>query len=214
MPRKKLKRFDDIKKYKNVLEYPKNTKGKWGAFFQNKNPIILELGCGKGEYTVELAKKYPKKNFIGVDLKGERIWCGATRAIQENLQNVAFLRTYIESIQDYFKKNEVSEIWITFPDPFPRRRSEKRRLTSERFLKLYRPILKKGGVIHLKTDAEKLFDFSLRSLSENKFTLKEERRDIHSGGGSDEIQTILTTYEKKYINQKKPIFYCKFAKKS
>jgi len=169
MGHKKLIRFEAIKSFPNVLQYPEGMQGKWNAFFNNDNPVTLELACGKGEYTVALARLYPGRNFIGVDLKGNRIWSGAKKALDEGLKNVAFLRTQIESITGYFAEGEVSEIWITFPDPQLRMSKAKKRLTHPRFLRLYKKIMKEGGFIHLKTDSPDLYNFeSLDIAGSNK----------------------------------------------
>ena len=139
---------------------PENMAGKWNEFWKNNNPIILELACGKGEYAVGLARLYPEKNFIGIDLKGNRIWVGAKKALQQNLTNAAFLRTQIDQVCDYFAKNEVEAIWITFPDPQLRRSKAKKRLTHPKFLRLYQQFLVPGGLIHLKTDSPDLYRFT------------------------------------------------------
>ncbi|ANI89681.1 tRNA (guanosine(46)-N7)-methyltransferase TrmB [Arachidicoccus ginsenosidimutans] len=160
MGQKKLERFAEIKTFENVLEYPKDMQGKWHEFFKNEHSITLELACGKGEYAVGLGRLYPERNFIGVDIKGNRIWRGAKNALTENLSNVAFLRSQIEIVNDYFSKNEVSEIWLTFPDPHLPNVKWKKRLTSPRFLRLYQQFLKKDGIIHLKTDSPVLYKFT------------------------------------------------------
>ena len=152
MAQKKLQRFAAIKSFKNVLEYPEDMAGKWNLFFNNENPITLELACGKGEYTVALSAMHPERNFIGVDLKGNRIYTGASQCIKNNQLNAAFLRTQIDKIDTYFLPEEVSEIWIIFPDPHLRTSRAKKRLTHPRFLRLYQKILKKGGLVHLKPD--------------------------------------------------------------
>ncbi|MDE1191321.1 MAG: tRNA (guanosine(46)-N7)-methyltransferase TrmB [Arachidicoccus sp.] len=160
MGQKKLERFAEIKTFENVLEYPKNMQGKWKDFFGNDNPVTLELACGKGEYALGLGRLHPNRNFIGIDVKGNRIWRGAKTALTENLKNVAFIRSQIESITDYFAKEEVSEMWLTFPDPHLPNVKWKKRLTSPRFLRLYKPILKNDGIIHLKTDSPVLYKFT------------------------------------------------------
>jgi len=157
MAHKKLIRFAELKTFHNVLENPKDMPGKWNNFFENKNPVILELACGKGEYALGLGELFPDKNFIGVDLKGNRIWVGAKKALDQNLNNVAFLRTQIDKINEHFAKEEVSEIWITFPDPQLRKSKAKKRLTHPKFLRHYQQILKPGGLIHLKTDSPDLY---------------------------------------------------------
>ena len=160
MGQKKLYRFAQIKTFSNVLEYPEDMKGKWREHFGNNHPVILELACGRGEYTVALAKMHPEKNFIGVDVKGNRMYIGAKKSLDEGLKNAAFLRTQIEMLADYFSVDEVDEIWITFPDPQLRTSKAKKRLTHPRFLRIYRSILKKNGVIHLKTDSPQLYLFT------------------------------------------------------
>jgi tRNA (guanine-N7-)-methyltransferase len=160
MAQKKLLRFKEIKSFPNVMEYPENMQGEWNSFFKNNNPNILELACGKGEYTVGLAKLYPGKNFIGVDIKGNRMWAGAKFALVNNLMNAAFLRTQIDKIDQYFTKGEINEIWIIFPDPQLRKSKTKKRLTHPRFLRLYNHFLKPGGLIHLKTDSPDLYHFT------------------------------------------------------
>ena len=143
-----------------MLQYPESMAGKWNSFFKNKNPIVVELACGKGEYAIGLGKIHPEKNFIGVDIKGNRIWVGAKKALQFNLQNVAFLRIQIDHINDYFAQDEVDEIWITFPDPQLRKSKAKKRLTHPRFLRIYQQFLLPGGLIHLKTDSPDLYTFT------------------------------------------------------
>jgi tRNA (guanine-N7-)-methyltransferase len=169
MSRKKSKRFAQSHENNNVLEPGKelfeSIKGKWNEhFFKNSKPIVLEIGCGKGEYTVGLARIFPEKNFIGIDIKGDRIAVGSNNAIQHNLTNVGFLRIKVQDILSFFEQNEVSEIWITFPDPQPLKSGIKKRLTNERFLGIYKTILQQDGILHLKTDSELLFDYSLETL--------------------------------------------------
>src|ERR1700730_9796822 len=160
MGQKKLLRFEAIGNFANVLQYPEDMPGKWNNFFKNENPITLELACGKGEYTVGLANLYPDRNFIGVDLKGNRIYAGALEGLKNNLHNAAFLRIHIDKIDTYFLPGEVSEIWITFPDPQLRQSKAKKRLTHPKFLRLYQKILIPGGLIHLKTDSPVLYTFT------------------------------------------------------
>ena len=176
MSKGKLERFAELKTFNNVFEYPDYPedkpfflKGKWSSgYFKNDNPITLELACGKGEYTIALAKKYPDRNFIGIDIKGARIWKGAKMALGEGLANVAFLRIFIDWLHNYFDKEEIDQIWITFPDPYPKKSKKNKRLTSSKFLNLYRNILKKGGQIHLKTDSDLLYQFSLEMIKAEK----------------------------------------------
>ena len=160
MGQKKLVRFAELETFPNVLQYPKDITGKWSEVFKNNNPITLELACGKGEYAVGLGKLYPDRNFIGIDVKGNRLWVGAKKAIQNNLSNVAFLRTKIDQIAEYLAKDEVAEIWITFPDPQLRMSKAKKRLTHPKFLRLYQQFLIRGGLIHLKTDSPDLYRFT------------------------------------------------------
>ena len=169
MGRKKSVRFEQIRLNHNVLEPEKSLfneiKGNWNdKFFKNKVPIILEIGCGKGEYTIGLAKLFPEKNFIGIDIKGDRIAVGSNEAVENNLTNVGFLRTKVHDLMNFFAENEVSEIWITFPDPQPLASGIRKRLTNERFLEMYKYILNPSGVLHLKTDSELLFNYSLKTL--------------------------------------------------
>src|SRR5574341_2560269 len=162
---KKLQRFAELSTFSNTFQNPAGMKGNWNKlYFKNDHPIILELACGKGEYTLELAKRFSGRNFIGVDLKGARLWRGAKTALEQNLTNVAFLRIPIEKITEYFAQNDVEEIWITFPDPFPRKGKAKKRLTSPRFLNLYRQILRPWGLVHLKTDDLNLFEYTREIL--------------------------------------------------
>lgn len=160
MGQKKLIRFAELKTFPNVLQFPENMAGNWKAFFKNDHAITLELACGKGEYAVGLGQMYPEKNFIGIDLKGNRIWVGAKKALQLGLSNTAFLRTQIDQVCNYFSAGEVSEIWITFPDPQLRMSKAKKRLTHPKFLRLYHQFLKPGGLIHLKTDSPDLYQFT------------------------------------------------------
>jgi tRNA (guanine-N7-)-methyltransferase len=186
-------------------------KGKWASdFFKNNNPLILELGCGKGEYTVGLAKKYPDKNFIGVDIKGARMWKGCKTSVEEKMTNVAFLRTRIELIEHFFGKNEVSEIWITFPDPQPRRIKENKRLTSPVFLKRYSNILDHNGIIHLKTDAFLLYYYTLEIIKEYNHRILFNTSDLYSTEEIIDAKNISTYYENIFLAQNKKINYIKF----
>ncbi len=214
----KLKRFRENELFKNVIQPSREEvlsnfelQGKWPTFFNNNNPIVLELGCGKGEYSVALAKKYPNKNFIGVDIKGARFWNGAKEALQENLSNVAFLRTQIELINLCFNKDEVSEIWITFPDPQIKYKRTKHRLINQDFLKKYQFILSKEGIIHLKTDSEFLHGYLLGILHEGNHEVLYAHHDIYnSSSPPKEALEIQTFYENQYLKQNKPITYVKF----
>ncbi|HEV2355932.1 MAG TPA: tRNA (guanosine(46)-N7)-methyltransferase TrmB, partial [Puia sp.] len=160
MGQKKLIRFEAIKSFPNVLQYPEGMPGKWAAFYGNDNPLTLELACGKGEYTVGLARLYPDRNFLGIDVKGNRIYVGARRALESNLRNAAFLRTQIDQLGSYFSTAEVSEIWLTFPDPQLRKSRATRRLTHPKFIRIYQRILGPGGRVHLKTDSPVLYQFT------------------------------------------------------
>lgn len=210
MAQKKLQRFADIKTFKNVLEYPENMQGKWCSFFENENPIVLELACGRGEYTVGLSTLYPTKNIIGVDVKGNRMYIGAKKCLENNLTNAAFLRTQIELIPNYFAAGEVDEIWITFPDPQLRTSKAKKRLTHPRFLRLYAQLLKQGGCVHLKTDSPKLFLFTKRVIELFDLFLVESDDDIYANKDINPSLTIKTHYESLDIAQSKRIHYLQF----
>jgi len=209
MAQKKLQRFADIKTFANVLEYPENMKGEWKTFFKNTNPIVLELACGRGEYTVNLSKLFPDKNFIGVDIKGNRIYIGAKKCLQENLTNAAFLRTQIAMLPQYFNAGEVSEIWITFPDPQLRTSKAKKRLTHPQFLRLYQQVLSADGYLHLKTDSPKLYQFTKRVIELYHLILVEDCNDVYAGNPAEELK-IKTHYEALDIAQSKKIYYLKF----
>ncbi len=184
-------------------------KGHWGErMFGNANPIVLELGCGKGEYTVCLAEKYPDRNFIGIDIKGARLWKGAKYATVNNLGNVAFLRTRIEFIESLFAQGEISEIWITFADP--QEKKPKKRLTHPLFLARYRNILSPGGIVHLKTDSRLLHYFTLETAAVNSLTVMEHNEDIYGTGRADDLLSIQTFYESNFLRQGIPITYMSF----
>jgi tRNA (guanine-N7-)-methyltransferase len=186
-------------------------KGKWNSdFFKNDNPIVLELGCGKGEYTVNLAKMYPGKNFIGVDIKGARLWKGAKEATELKMPNVAFLRTRIENIVSFFNQNEVSEIWITFPDPQPRPAKARKRLSSSRFLTYYQQFAKPNAIIHLKTDSQGLHEYTKALVEQNKLKIQVCTNDLYNSGIVDSILSIRTFYESMFLEQGKPITYLRF----
>lgn len=209
MAQKKLLRFAEIKTFPNVLEYPENMKGKWNDFFGNNNPIILELACGRGEYTVGLSKLFPEKNFIGVDVKGNRMYIGAKKCQEEKLRNAAFLRTQIALINNYFNRNEIAEIWLTFPDPQLRTSKAKKRLTHPRFLRLYQQFLIADGLLHLKTDSPKLFTFTKQVIELYKLGLVESNDDVYAGNASAELK-IKTHYESLDIAGSNKIYYLKF----
>lgn len=213
MGKDKLRRFAEISTFENVveLENGKKFKGKWSELqFSNGNPVILELGCGKGEYTVNLARMFPNVNFIGIDYKGNRIWRGAKTALEDGIKNVAFLRIQIENLLDYFNDNEVAEIWITFPDPQPQISREKKRLTSPRFLQKYRQILPEDGVVHLKTDSDSLYAYTLQKIAENSLAILANTNDLYHSDAVDDVLSIKTYYEKKYLAHNKNINYIKF----
>lgn len=211
MGQKKLQRFSEIKTFSNVLEYPENIQGKWNGFFQNKNPIILELACGKGEYAVGLAKLHPEKNFIGVDIKGNRLWVGAKFSLENHLKNVAFLRTQIDKISQYFLKDEVDEIWITFPDPQLRFSKAKKRLTHPKFLRLYQQILKADGKIHLKTDSPDLYFFTKKVIELYNLILISDINNVYAEEYLTPELAIQTHYEKLDIANSNAVFYLCFT---
>lgn len=210
MGQKKLKRFADIKTFSNVLEYPENIKGKWNKVFKNDNPITLELACGKGEYAVGLGRIFPQQNFLGVDIKGNRLWKGAKTALDEGLHNVAFLRTQIEKINDYFGEGEVSNIWITFPDPQLRISKAKKRLTHPRFLRLYKSFLSATGTINLKTDSPDLYNFTKKVINLFGLQLLKDHEDVYSEGNLSNELKIQTHYEQLDIAQSNRIHYLQF----
>ncbi|RYY70009.1 MAG: tRNA (guanosine(46)-N7)-methyltransferase TrmB [Chitinophagaceae bacterium] len=209
MAQKKLLRFAQIKEMPNVLEYPKEMAGQWHSFFNNEHPIILELACGRGEYTIGLARMFPEKNFIGVDVKGNRMYLGAKTALDEHLSNAAFLRTQIEMIAEYFSPGEIDEIWITFPDPQLRTSKAKRRLTHPRFLRLYQQFLKNDGPIHLKTDSPALHTFTNTVIDMYGLNLQEESGNVYALPHKPELD-IKTHYESLDIAQSKKIHYLRF----
>lgn len=221
MGKNKLMKFEQVANFGNCFflsfEQSKGEglplKGKWNKeFFKNDNPIVLELGCGKGEYTVGLAKRYPHKNFIGVDIKGNRIWTGAKTALENKMDNVGFIRTRIDFIESCFDKQEVSEIWITFPDPQPLKTTIRQRLTNMIFLKRYKHILKEGGVINLKTDNEPFYEYSREVIRENKLTELDATNDLYADPKQrdEELTNIRTYYEKLFSDKGFKICYLKF----
>ena len=186
-------------------------KGKWNRnFFNNDYPIVLELGCGKGEYTIALSKKYPERNFIGIDIKGARLWRGAKTSQEDKLTNVAFIKSYIGFIENFFDKDEISEIWITFPDPQPRMKQVKKRLTSPRFLDHYKNIIKSGGIVHLKTDNVELFDFTMGEIGRNDYELLESTKDLYTSNPEGEAAETQTYYENMFLKKGMKINYLKF----
>jgi tRNA (guanine-N7-)-methyltransferase len=211
MSQNKLQRFEAIRSFSNVLQYPLNMPGKWKDFFKNENPITLELACGKGEYTAGMSALYPERNFIGVDLKGNRIYVGALECKKNNLGNAAFLRTHIDKIDTYFLPGEVSEIWITFPDPHLRTSRAKKRLTHPRFLRLYQKILNTNGTINLKTDSPELFFFTRLIADLYNLEILDSSEDIYSRAGNPAEINIRTHYEKLDIAESRKVFYLKFS---
>lgn len=210
MGQKKLIRFEAIKGFDNVLEYPENMRGKWKDFFNNNNPLTLELACGKGEYAVGLGRMYANRNFIGIDIKGNRIWRGAKTALEEGLTNVAFIRSHMDKITNYFEPGEVTEIWITFPDPQLRVSRAKKRLTHPRFLRLYQQLLQKDGLVHLKTDSPDLYHFTLLVIGLYGLELLEYSENIHTQESIKPELLIKTHYEGLDIAQSNRIHYLCF----
>lgn len=217
MGKNKLSKFADLNTYEHVVQisYKKllaeefQYKGKWSeAFFGNSNPIILELGCGKGEYTVKLATHYPEFNFIGLDIKGARMWVGATQGKENGLKNVGFLRTNIENIGLFFGGGEVSEIWLTFPDPQMKR--TRRRLTATNFIEKYRLIMVPNGIIHLKSDSNYMYWYTEAMVAENKFEVIRQTDDVYQSELLDEILSIQTYYEKQWLDRGIAIKYLAF----
>jgi tRNA (guanine-N7-)-methyltransferase len=211
MGQKKLVRFAELKTFPNVLQFPESMAGKWDTFFRNDNPITLELACGKGEYAVGLGQLHPHRNFIGIDLKGNRLWVGAKKAIQQNLPNVAFLRIQIDQIAGYFAPGEVEAIWITFPDPQLRLSKAKKRLTHPKFLRLYRQCLVPGGRIHLKTDSPDLYSFTKLVIDLYGCTVYTDLPDVFNEKEVPAELQIKTHYENLDIAGSNRIHYLCFS---
>jgi tRNA (guanine-N7-)-methyltransferase len=219
----KLRRFKENETFANVVQPSRDElvtdnfqlKGNWQTkFFKNSNPLVLELGCGKGEYSVALAKKYPEKNFIGIDIKGARFWRGAKTATEEQIPNVGFLRTQIELIDFAFGENEVDEIWITFPDPQIKYKRTKHRMTNTQFLRRYKTILKPDGIVNLKTDSEFMHGYTLGLLHGEGHEILYANHDVYKQEGSpEEVTSIQTFYESQYLEHNKPITYIRFKLK-
>ncbi len=217
MAKKKLARFAEMLQFDNVvqagIEEAFNRKhplsGRWASgFFGSHRPVVIELGCGKGEYTVGLAEMFPCRNFIGIDIKGARLWKGAKHASDNKMPNVGFLRTRIEFIASFFDRDEVDEIWITFPDPQPRK--ARKRLTCPGFLNRYRSFLKPGGPVHLKTDSRELYEYTLSVIEANRLEILEQTADLYGSDAAGEVLSIKTFYEQQFLDQGKPISYLKF----
>ena len=217
MGKGKLQKFADMREYPNVVEHhfsiadatPFPMRGSWGKeFFGNDNPIVIELGCGRGEYTVGRARRYPDKNFIGVDIKGARMWTGATEAIREGLKNVGFLRTNIEIIDHFFAPGEVSEIWLTFPDPQMKKHTK--RLTSSLFLERYRSIMAPDGIVHLKSDSNFMFTYTRYITEVNKLPVLSCIEDLYANGEAEEPLDIKTYYEQQWLSRGINIKYISF----
>lgn len=216
----KLQRFAEIKEFPNVVELFRykegdyaELRGRWAQdMFGNRNPLILELACGKGEYVLSLAERYPDFNIVGIDKKGDRIWKGARMALDRQLDNAAFLRTHIDHLTNYFAPGEVSQIWITFPDPYHSTTKERKRLTSPKFQRIYRRILAVEGRVHLKTDDRKLFDYTLETLREHRHPVHEVVDDVHSSGrGPELLREVRTYYENVHLQEGKTIRYIGFG---
>jgi tRNA (guanine-N7-)-methyltransferase len=219
LSKNKLAQWAEMKSFNNVIEPPfaevfskdHPLKGSWNkVLFKNKNPVILELGCGKGEYTVGLAARFPGNNYIGIDIKGARIWRGAKTAYEKKMPNVAFLRTRIEFIRSLFSEDEADEIWITFPDPHPKRRTAEKRLTSPYFLNQYRQFLKDMGIVHLKTDNKELWSYTVDVVRKNNLEIIVSTDDLYSGEINNEPLSIKTHYEKIFLKEGIKICYLAF----
>lgn len=214
MGKDKLRKFAEIDTFHNVyqMEEGKPLQGKWAAeHFKNNNPVVLELACGKGEYAVNMAKAFPEKNFIGIDLKGNRIWRGARTGVDEQIENLAFLRIQIEDIVEYFGKEEIDEIWITFPDPQPQDSREKKRLTFPGFLAKYKTFLKPGAKINLKTDNDGLYAYTVEKVEELGLVCHKKTDHLYTSEFYDEVLKIKTHYERIYLKQDKNINYIQFS---
>lgn len=215
MPKIKEERMDDMQRYKNVLEYTdyENGKpspiGKWQKeIFKNENPIVLELACGKGEYSVTLAQLQPDRNYIGIDIKGNRMWVGATKALEKELSNVRYFRAFIDHVDKYFEKGEVEEAWIVFPDPYIKK--ERKRLTSPKFLDTFRKIMKTGAVINLKTDNDLLYEYTKEVIADQQLEILDDVPDVYKMRPHDPVLTIQTFYEKKHLEEGKTIKFVSF----
>ncbi|MDB5226053.1 MAG: tRNA ((46)-N7)-methyltransferase TrmB [Bacteroidota bacterium] len=207
----KLVKYEALHSNPIVFEKAPVLKGKWYDFFKNQHPIILELACGKGDYTLGMARLFPDKNFIGVDIKGNRIWSSARITVLENLQNVAFIRDQIDKINEYFLPGDIEEIWITFSDPFPKNADHRRRLTSKKFLSVYKQVIKKGGLIHLKTDSDILYNYTKQVLADFPSVIFKDYDDVYGMDKNEELFGIQTYYEKMHLNESRTIKYLCFT---
>lgn len=210
MGQKKLIRFAEMKSFTNVFENDNQHKGKWNQYFGNNNPIVLELACGKGEYTVGLSQLHKENNHIGIDVKGNRIWVGSKRCIKEGITNAAFVRTQIDTVADYFDKDEVSAIWITFPDPQLRWSKINKRLTHPKYLRFYKTFLKPGGTVHLKTDSPSLYNFTKKVIELNGLEIVNDTADLYKSDLYKDALTIKTHYEGLNISGSGTIHYISF----
>ncbi len=219
MSKGKLEKFKEVTEFPNTLEYPdfqdegsQKPRGRWHSdIFENHNPIVLELACGKGTYTLELARQNPEINFVGIDIKGGRIWKGAKKALEEGLENVRFLRIYIDHLDEYFGPDEVDDIWITFPDPYPRYSDRNKRLSGPKFLKIYQRVLKQGGAINFKTDSNELFTFTKESVRQSGCKVHDVVEEIYQERPDDELLTIQTYFERRHLEKGRTISFIKFS---
>lgn len=208
MGKNKLARFEQNLTFKNMIQLPETMKGQWNAFFENDQPITLELACGHGAYTVGLSRLFPHRNFVGIDRKGARMWKGAKTALEENLNNAAFMRIQIDHCAEHFAPGEIEEIWITFPDPQPNK--DRKKLTHPMFLERYKQFLKPGGLIHLKTDDDHLYEYTLDLIHQNNFTILQNIKDVYAADTVSNELNIKTYYEQKWLEKGKTIKYIQF----
>ena len=208
MGARKLQKFAEFDSSPHSLDMNHETKGKWNTYFKNENPIVLELACGKGDYTVNLAEKFPDKNFIGIDIKGSRLWRGCKTIAERGLKNAAFLRIYIDTIENYFEKGEVSEIWITFPDPQPKK--ARKRLTHPKFLNSYLPLLNGNGSVNLKTDSDLMYEFTKEVVAQNELSVLEDIPNVYEQEEINELMQIQTYYEKMWLAEGRTIKFISF----
>jgi tRNA (guanine-N7-)-methyltransferase len=215
----KLQKFKEVTEFENTLELTdfqdldsEKPKGRWRSeVFKNDNPIVFELACGKGTYTLELARRNPDINYLGIDIKGDRIWRGAKQALDEGLDNVRFMRMYIDHLEEYFAPNEIDDVWITFPDPYPRSPDSNKRLTSPKFLNIYQKVLKPEATIQFKTDSDGLFAFTMKVVRNTGCNVLDLVEDIYQERPDDDLLTIQTHYEKKHLARGRTISYIKFT---